>query len=214
MEWAAELTPELRRRVIAETIVRRVPSGELVCRKGEPVSAWVGVLSGLVKLQGLLPNGKTVGFTGVPAGGWFGEGSLLKDEPRLYEAVALRDSIVAYLPRSTFVLLLDSSLAFNRFLLRQLNERLGQFIGMVERDRALAPEARLATELAALFNPQLYPGNRETLPATQEELASLVGLSRQRANQALKRLSARGLIRVDRRGVTILDLHGLKHFEG
>ena len=85
---------------------------------------------------------------------------------------------------------------------------------MVERDRALRPEARLATELAALFNPQLYPGNREILPVSQEELASLVGLSRQRANQALKRLSARGLIRVDRRGVTILDLRGLGAFRG
>ena len=81
MEWASQLAPELRRRAIAETIVRRVPAGEFVCRKGEPVTAWLGVLSGLVKLEALLPNGKTVGFTGVPAGGWFGEGSLLKDEP-------------------------------------------------------------------------------------------------------------------------------------
>jgi CRP-like cAMP-binding protein len=172
------------------------------------------VLTGLVKIAASLPNGKTVGFTGIPAGGWFGEGSLLKDEPRLYEAVALRDSVVAYIPRSTFMLLVDSSFAFNRFLLNQLNERLGQFIGMVERDRALGPEARLATELAALFNPQLYPGNRDNLPISQEELASLVGLSRQRTNRALKQLSAAGLICVDRRGVTILDMQRLKRFEG
>ena len=182
-------------------------------QKGEPVTAWLGVLSGLVKIAALLPNGKTVGFTGIPAGGWFGEGSILKEEPRLYEAIALRDSIVAYLPRKTFVLLLDSSLSFNRFLLNQLNERLGQFIGMVERDRALGPEARLATELPALFNPHLYPGNRDSLPVSQEELASLVGLSRRRVNQALKRLGAAGLLRINRGGVTILDLQGLKEFQ-
>lgn len=214
MEWAAQLTPELRRRAVSEAVVRRIPAGGFVCRRGEPVNAWIGVLTGLVKIAASLPNGKTVGFTGIPAGGWFGEGSLLKDEPRLYEAVALRDSVVAYIPRSTFMLLVDSSFAFNRFLLNQLNERLGQFIGMVERDRALGPEARLATELAALFNPQLYPGNRDNLPISQEELASLVGLSRQRTNRALKQLSAAGLICVDRRGVTILDMQRLKRFEG
>jgi CRP-like cAMP-binding protein len=82
---------------------------------------------------------------------------LLKNEPRRYDAVALRNSVVAYMPRDTFTLLLDSSVAFNRFLLIQLNERLGQFIAMVEHDRLLGPEGRLATELAALFNPMGNP---------------------------------------------------------
>jgi CRP-like cAMP-binding protein len=154
-------------------------------------------------------TGRSVSFTGIPAGGWFGEGSLLKEEPRRYEAIALRDSVVAYVPRATFMLLLESSVTFNRFILTQLNERLGQFIGMVERDRALAPEARLATELAALFNPKLYPGNRTQLPVSQQELAELVGLSRQRVNRALKQLASAGLIRVDYRGVEVLDLRAL-----
>jgi CRP/FNR family cyclic AMP-dependent transcriptional regulator len=96
----------------------------------------------------------------------------------------------------------------------QLNERLGQFIAMVEHDRLLGPEGRLATELAALFNPRLYPGNRSTLPISQTELAHLVGLSRQRISKALKRLAQIRLVRVDYRGVTILYLEGLRRFEG
>jgi CRP/FNR family transcriptional regulator, cyclic AMP receptor protein len=214
MRWAEGLTPELRRRLVDETTVKRISAGAFVCRKGDPVDAWVGVMSGLVKLSSASPEGKTVSFTGVPAGGWFGEGSLLKSEPRRYDAVALRESVVAYVPRNTFTLLLDSSVAFNRFVLSQLNERLAQFIGMVERDRSLGPEARLATELAALFNPQLYPGNQMTLPISQAELAHLVGLSRQRVNRALKRLVEVQLVRVDYRGLTIIDLEGLKRFQG
>ena len=128
--------------------------------------------------------------------------------------IALRDSVVAYMPRATFALLLDSSVAFNRFLLTQLNERLGQFIAMVEHDRLLGPEGRLATELAALFNPHLYPGNRSTLRISQEELAHLVGLSRQRVNKALKRLVEDRLVRIDYRDVTILDLERLRRYEG
>jgi CRP/FNR family cyclic AMP-dependent transcriptional regulator len=210
--WALDLSPEFRRRVVAETVIRNVASRSYVCRKGDPAEYWIGVLEGLVKVASVSPEGKPVSFTGIPAGGWFGEGSLLKGEPRRYDAIALRDSVVAYMPRQPFMVLLESSVAFNRFLLTQLNERLGQFIAMVEHDRLLRPEARLATELAALFNPVLYPGNRTSLPISQEELAHLVGLSRGRVNTALKRLHGAGLVSLNYRGVTILDLEGLKRF--
>ena len=213
MRWAEGLSPELRRRVVDETTVRRIAAGAYVCRKGEPVEACIGVISGILKLSSVSPEGKNVSFTGVPAGGWFGEGSLLKNEPRKYDAIALRECIVAYVPKNTFTLLLESSVPFNRFVISQLNERLAQFIGMVERDRLLGPEARLATELAALFNPQLYPGNHATLPISQTEIGDLVGLSRQRVNRALKRLAQLQLVSVDRRGLTVLDLEGLKRLQ-
>lgn len=211
--WAAGLAPGLRARAVAETVVRPAPAGTLVCRKGEPVEHWIGVIDGLVKMANVSLDGKPTSFTGIPSGGWFGEGSLIKDEPRRYDIVALRDSTIAYMPRSTFMALLDESVAFNRFLLIQLNERLGQFIGMVEHDRLLGPDARLARGLAALFNPHLYPGIGPTLPISQEELGQLVGLSRQRVNQALKRLEQAGLLAIGYGGVTVRDLDGLRRFE-
>ena len=211
--WAQGLSDELRRRVVAETIIRDVPAGGFVCRKGEPAEHWVGVLVGLVKIVSVSPEGKSVSFIAVPTGGWLGEGALLKNELRLYDGIALRDSVIALVPRNTFMLLLDTSVAFNRFLLIQLNERLGQFVAMVEHDRMLGPDARLARELAGLFNPMLYPGGGKTLPVSQEELANLVGLPRQRVNQALRHLETVGLVRVGYRDVTILDLEGLKRFE-
>jgi CRP-like cAMP-binding protein len=61
------------------------------------------------------------------------------------------------MPRATFERLLDTNIGFNRFLLMQLNERLAQFIALVERERLLEPDARVARSLAALFNPVLYP---------------------------------------------------------
>jgi CRP-like cAMP-binding protein len=117
------------------------------------------------------------------------------------------------MPRALFMTLLDESVAFNRFLLIQLNERLGQFIGLVEHDRLLGPDARLARGLAALFNPHLYPGSPSTLPISQEELGQLVGLSRQRVNQSLKVLEQRGLLRAEYAGVTVLDLAGLRDYD-
>jgi CRP/FNR family transcriptional regulator, cyclic AMP receptor protein len=211
--WARTLSPTELARVEAETVTRVCAPGALVCRKGEPVEAWIGVIDGLVKMANVSPDGKPTSFVGVGSGGWFGEGSLLKDEPRRYDIVALRESAIAYMPRATFMRLLDTSLPFNRFLIVQLNERLGQFIGMVEHDRLMGPDARLARCLAGMFNPHLYPGIRPSLPISQEEIAQLAGLSRQRANQALQRLEQAGLLRIDYGGITVIDLAGLRNFE-
>jgi len=211
--WARTLAPGDFARVEAETTTRVCPPGTLVCRKGETVEAWIGVIDGLVKMANVSAEGKPTSFVGVGSGGWFGEGSLLKDEPRRYDIVALRESAIAFMPRATFMWLLDTSMPFNRFLLTQLNERLGQFIGMVEHDRLLGPDARLARCLASMFNPHLYPGIGPALPISQEEIAQLAGLSRQRANQALQRLEQAGLLRIDYGGITVIDLPGLRQFE-
>ena len=210
--WARTLPDAERARVEAEIVVRTCPAGGYVCRKGEAVEHWIGVIDGLVKMANVSADGKPTSFVGIARGGWFGEGSLLKDEPRRYDIVALRASEIAYMPRATFLRLLDTSMAFNRYLLKQLNERLGQFIAMVEHDRLRGPEARLARSLAGLFNPVLYPGIGSSLPVSQEELGQLVGLSRQRVNQALKCLEAEGLLRVEYGSVSVLDLARLRTY--
>ncbi len=207
--WTRLLTPEQLARVEAAMLVRDFPGASVVCRRGEPVDAWVGVVDGLVKISNVSPEGKSVTFAGVPSGGWFGEGSLLKDGPRMYDVVALRDSRIAFLPRSAFHWLLENSLPFTRFLLVQLNERLGQFIATVEWDRMLEPDARVARCIAQLFNPHLYPGTVARLQISQEEIGYLSGVSRQRVNQALQSLEKAGLVRVEYGAVTVLDLDGL-----
>ena len=210
--WARGLTPAQLERVTAETVERQVAAGKHVVRKGEPVEVWVGVIHGLVKINTDSASGKSVTFTGVPAGGWMGEGSLLKNELRRYDVVALRDSRLALMPRATFEWLLDTSIPFNRFLLTQLNERLGQFIAMVESDRLLDIDARVARCLAALYNPHLYPGTTRQLQISQEEIGYLSGASRQRVNQALQVLEREHLLKVEYGGITILDLEGLRRF--
>jgi CRP/FNR family cyclic AMP-dependent transcriptional regulator len=211
--WARTLTPAEMERVEADCTEQFVPKGGFVCRKGEALSSWIGIIDGLVKMNNFSPSGKSVTFTGVPAGGWFGEGSLLKDDTRKYDVIALRDTRVARMPRATFEWLLENSLPFTRFLLMQLNERLGQFIGLVENDRMLDVDTRVARCLAAMFNAHLYPGIDELVQISQEEIGYLSGASRQRANQALQLLEREGLLRLDYGGIRVLDLHGLRHFE-
>lgn len=210
--WAAALTPDEMRRVEAEVGEQAYPAGASVCRKGDRADAWLGVLEGLLKINAVSADGKSVTFAGIPDGSWFGEGSLLKTEPRRYDAVALRESRIARMPRATFEWLLSSNIGFNRYLLEQLNERLGQFIGMVEYDRLLDTDARVGRYLAELFNPILYPGFSRRIRLSQEELGYLTGVSRQRVNQALQALDRLGLLRVGYAGIEILDVEGLRRF--
>ncbi len=210
--WADTLTAEQLARVQRETVERHFEAGSYVCRKGEPVDYWMGVTDGLLKMSSVSPQGKAVTFTGMLAGGWFGESSLLKTEGRLYDVVALRDSVVAFMPRATFTWLLANSIAFNRFLLKQLNARLGLFISLIEYDRSLDTDARVARCIASLFNPDLNPAGGAELQISQEEIGYLCSVSRQRANQALQLLERAGLIKLDYRGLTVLDLQGLRNF--
>ena len=210
--WGASLGADQLARVAAESGEVVVPTSGYVCRSGEPVDAWLGVLDGMVKMMISTPSGRASTFTGIPAGGWFGEGSLLKTEPRRYDVVALRESRIARVPRRTFEWLVNTSIPFNRFLLVQLNERLGQFIGMLESQRLHDPDARVARCVAGLFNTILYPGIDKKLEVSQEEIGYLAGISRQRVNQALHALEAAGLLKVEYGAIVIIDLDGLRRY--
>ena len=208
--WLSLLRHEERLQIVPQLVVSDPQTGDHVCRVGRPVTYWFGVISGLLKMSTDNASGQTMTFTGIPPGGWFGEGTVLKREIYRYNIQALRPSVVAGLPLDTFHWLIDHSLGFNRFIMQQLNERLGQFIAAREMDRMTSPELRLARHLAALFNPVLFSGVGEVLRITQQELAYLVGLSRQRVNEALRELEAHQLIRVEYGGLRILDLQGLR----
>ena len=204
------MQPDERERAVDDLRVVQVGAGELLCRVGRPATFWFGVIDGLLKMSNDTAMGVPITFTGMPPGGWFGEGTVIKREVYRYNIQALRTSVAAGLGVETFHWLLERSIPFNRFVMQQLNERLGQFIGAREIDRMSDPDMRVARSLAALFHPILYPGVGSLLRITQQELGYLVGLSRQRVNEALQSLQDLGLIRIEYGGVRVLDLPALR----
>lgn len=212
--WSRDLSErefEQARRGIVE---KAYAKGAYICHRGDRLDSWSGVTGGLIKLGTVSRNGKAVTLAGLRSGGWFGEGTVLKNEPRQYDLVALRDTRMALMDRSTFLWLFENSVGFNRFLVKQLNERLGQFIALVEYDRMLDAPARLARNVAWLFNPVLYHDQERHLDISQEEIGLLSGISRQMANKSLQILETKGLLRVERGGITVLDLNGLARYGG
>ena len=211
--WLSLLDGTQRERALDDLRVVDAQPGDMICKIGRPANFWFGVIDGLMKMSNDASVGFSITFTGIPPGAWFGEGTLLKREAYRYNIEALRPTVVAGLTAQTFSWLLESSIPFNRYVMNQLNERLGQFIAAREADRVSDPDARVARSLAALFNPVLYPLVGRMLRITQQELAYLVGLSRQRVNESLKVLAAAGLIQVEYGGLRVLDLDGLRRFD-
>lgn len=212
--WSNDLAPEEFEEARRGTSIKAYGKGAYICHVGDRLESWTGVADGLLKMSTTSRSGKSATLAGLRGGAWFGEGTIIKNEARRYDLVALRESKVALMRRQTFLWLFEHSAAFNRFLVHQFNERLAQFIGLAEYDRMLGATGRLARNLAWLFNPILYPNKERTLTISQEELGLLAGISRQMANQSLARLAELGLVEVGHNEVTILDLERLARYEG
>ena len=175
--------------MIAALRVVEASPGDFVCKIGRQANYWFGVLDGLLKMSNDSSLGFAITFTGVPPGAWFGEGTVLKREVYRYNIEPLRRSVVAGIDIDTFFWLLERSIPFNRYVMNQLNERLGQFIAAREIDRLNDPDTRVARSLAALFHPVLYPGVGTLLRITQQELGYL---GRPRASASTRRCAAAG----------------------
>lgn len=211
--WAGELTEDELERARRGVVERQYAKGAYISHRGDRLDHWTGVVTGLVKISAISRDGKAMTFAGATDGGWFGEGSVLKDEPRKYDLVAIRDTRLALMSRSTFMWLYENSTGFNRYLVRALNERMGQFIATIEYDRILGPKARVARNLSWFFNRVLYPKAGPALEISQEELGLLVGVSRQVVNRCLQELQEEGLLTVEHGRITPLDIHRLTTYD-
>lgn len=211
--WAGELTQEEYAQARRGMVERRFSKGAYICHRGDRLDYWTGVAEGLVKISTISRSGKAMTFAGMASGSWFGEGSVLKNEPRKYDLVALRDTRLFMMTRATFMWLYENSTGFNRFLVRQLNERMGQFIATIEYDRTLHPKARVARNLSWFFNPVLYPLTGRDIVISQEELALLAGVSRQVVSKSLRELEEEGLLQVGHNRITVFDVAALGAYE-
>jgi CRP-like cAMP-binding protein len=123
--WFRALAPEHQAMVLATAHAEHMEGGALVARRQEPSDYWIGVHSGLIKLAIYNASGRSCTLSGVPRGGWFGEGSVIKRELRKYDVATIQPSLVMFVPSATFHALLETSLPFTGFVIRQLNNRMG-----------------------------------------------------------------------------------------
>jgi CRP/FNR family cyclic AMP-dependent transcriptional regulator len=211
--WFASLAPELQHAILARATVRRLRAGVVLTRGAGSADAWFGVAAGAVRLSTALASGKQVSFQLVEPGGWFGDIPLIDGMGQPCDAETCADSTILVLRKDDLQQLLarhpDLGLALARLNCRRARTMMGLFADAV----SLPLESRLARQLLQLarrFGQREAGGLRIALKLSQQDVADLLGASRQRVNAGLKKLERSGVLRVAAGRWEVRDLEALE----
>jgi CRP/FNR family transcriptional regulator, cyclic AMP receptor protein len=200
--------------VLAYARFERYRAMQTVFRKGDAETGLMAVLRGRIKLSSRSADGKEVLFDILDAGRVFGEVALLDGKPRSHDAVALEDSRVLVLSRRDVMPLLERHPQICIRIMTELCSRLRRTDEMVEDMLFLGLTQRLAKRLLRLaerFGRADRKGRvRIELTMTQQDVAGLVGMTRESINKQIGRWREAGIVEFERGVITICDMRRLR----
>jgi len=210
--WFSKLSLPLRSDILARAFVRRLSDGALMSVRGEPAVEWVGVAKGAVRVSSVSLSGKQVTLTYVEPGTWFGDIALFDGLPRTHDASAHGETTLLVVRKADFKDLLQRHTELYEALLRLNCRRLRLMFDVVEDLNTRPLASRLAKQILLLARSygvsQGTQGTEEIrigLQLAQEDLAQLLGASRQRVNQELKGFEREGAVRVEPTRLVLLS---------
>ncbi|MGE8202754.1 MAG: Crp/Fnr family transcriptional regulator [Variovorax sp.] len=214
--WFSSLSPSLRHDILRCAFVKRYKDGDLIAARGDPPDHWIACAKGAVRVSSTAVSGKQVTLTYVEPGIWFGDVAMFDGDRRTHDSYSHGDTTILCVARADFQKILASHVELYEALMRLQARRIRTLFGLVEDLNTLPLRARLAKQLIHLVRsygvPNLEDGNqmRIGLQLAQEELAQLLGASRQRVNQELKTMEREGSIRIEQGGLVVLDRAALR----
>ena len=207
--WFSSLSPSLRHDILRCAYVKRYKDGMLICARGEPPEEWIACARGAVRVSSTSITGKQITLTYVEPGIWFGDVAILDGDKRTHDAYAHGETTLLCVSKADFKRILAEHVEFSEAILRLNARRVRQLYGLVEDLNTLPLRARLAKQLLHLTRSygvmSLSDSNeiRIGLHLAQEELAQLLGASRQRVNQELKSMEREEVIRIEPGGLVV-----------
>ncbi|MBL8337938.1 MAG: Crp/Fnr family transcriptional regulator [Rhodoferax sp.] len=213
--WFSSLSPSLRHDILRCAYVKRFRDGDLIAARGDPPEEWLACAKGAVRVSSTSISGKQVTLTYVEPGIWFGDVSIFDGDRRTHDAYAHGECTTLCVAKADFKKILSSHVELYEAMLRLHARRIRQLYGLVEDLNTLPLRARLAKQLthlvrsygvASLSNASEM---RIGLQLAQEELAQLLGASRQRVNQELKAMEREDIIRIEPGGLVVRNRNAL-----
>ncbi len=215
--WFASLSPSLRHDILRCAYVKRYKDGELISARGDPSEEWNACAKGAVRVSSTSITGKQITLTYIEPGLWFGDISIFDGERRTHDTYAHGDTTLLCVSRGDLRKILEQHVELYEAMLKLHSRRIRILFGLVEDLNTLPLRARLAKQLLHLVRSygvaSLADGSetRIGLQLAQEELAQLLGASRQRVNQELKAMEREDVIRIEPGGLVIRDRVALLH---
>ncbi len=207
--WFSALSPALKHDILRLMTVRRYRDGELIAERGEPASEWIACAKGAARVSTTSSTGKHIIFAYLEPGIWFGDVSIFDGDKRTHDVYAHGETTMVAVSRSDFFHILNLHVELYEALMRLQARRIRQLFGLIEDLNTLPLRARLAKQLHHLKRsygvpaPQYPQEQLINLHLAQEELAQLLGASRQRVNQELKSMEREGIIRIEPSGLIV-----------
>lgn len=184
---------------------------------GDPSSSVYLLKRGRVKIANTAPNGKEVTFEILEAGDVFGELDVLQDAPRSTSAETLDDALICVIPRKDF----DQYLAMHPNVTIKLTKLIGLRLKKIQSRvedlvfrEVPARLAHLLSELGKTEGVADKQGIRLKVKLTHQEMANLIGCSRETVSTTMGQFRDDGLIQMDGRTITILSEKGLSRLLG
>ena len=206
--WFSKLSLPLRQAILERAAVRRLRDGALLGARGEPAEAWCGVAKGAVRISSVSLSGKQITLTYAEPGTWFGDISLFDGLPHTHDANAHGETTLLMVRKADFHALLAQHVELYDALLRLNCRRLRLMFDVIEDLNTLPLAARLAKQILLLARSYGVPQGEEIrigLALAQEDLAQMLGASRQRVNQELKGFEREGALRIEPTRLVVLS---------
>jgi CRP/FNR family transcriptional regulator, cyclic AMP receptor protein len=172
---------------------RRLPAGQTLFVKGDPGDALYGVRRGQIRIETGTSAGERLTIEVFGAGDLFGEIAVLDGRPRSADAIAQEDAELFVLPRADFLKTLEGDVRLAIRIIELLCARLRSTNDRTEEMMFLPLSVRLARRLDTLV--QDFGAE---VQITQDELAGLVGVTRESVNRQLQEWRASGIVTLSR----------------
>ncbi|MEZ4332381.1 MAG: Crp/Fnr family transcriptional regulator [Myxococcota bacterium] len=203
----AELDDRELDRLIAATTTKRLAAKDVLFHKGDAGNQLYGILAGALKAVGVGVDGQDVVFSLMGPGEVIGEIALLDGEPRSATVIAVEATTLVTLHRRDFLPFLEAHPSASVALARTLAARVRRLSERTEDRQTMALPARMAKRLLALaeeHGKRPVVGGPVEVRLPQQDLADLVGTTRESVNKQLREWEQAGLVRLGRGRVALL----------
>lgn len=193
--WFASLRPELVELMMSLAVERRYRANEIVYSANDPSNGMFGVLSGGVRLSQYTPTGKHILFATFSPGTWFGVISEFDGLPRPHNAIAAEPTRLLHLSGAAFREIVSRDWRNCFDMARSVVALFRGTLELLSELRTLPYPARTAQTLLAMSDHERVVGHGDAAPrVTQEDLAAMVGVTRQTISRLLTEWEAEGLV--------------------
>lgn len=209
-KWFKALSPALRHDLLRRAVVRRFEDGECFAAQGAPHAYWWACAKGSARVTSTNFAGRRNTLGMVRPGVWFGDVAVFDGALCTHDAYAYGDTTILAVSKGSMEEVLSLHVELYEALLQLLSRRTRHLFAAVQDLMTLPLRPRLAKQIAQLVRTYGITSEDEDavridLKLPQEEIARMLGASRQRMNLELKGMERENVIRINRSGLVILD---------